>query len=169
MVVASEELLNTGTFQLLLVLNHGLRVGILPLAVRVLGIEVVLGFGRNERCLYLFVVQGVPVVTSEPLVVFDVFWPVQAQSARRLSLDELVDKVGGLDRPALGDLIFLDLDLFRKNMVSDLLPVSALVGTLAKHAFVRDDTHSEVVNSDAVVLAAHDFRSHVTRCTRSIL
>lgn len=54
-------------------------------------------------------------------------------------------------------------------MVSDLLPVLAVVWTLAKHALVGDDSHGEVVNSDTMVLPAHDLRGHIAWRARSIL
>lgn len=54
-------------------------------------------------------------------------------------------------------------------MVTNLLPVLAVVWTLAKHAFIGDHAHREVVDCDAVVLPAHDLWSHVARRARCIL
>ena len=53
-------------------------------------------------------------------------------------------------------------------MISDLLPVLTLVRTLAKHALIGDDTHCKVVNSNAMVLSAHDFWCHVARSARRV-
>lgn len=55
----------------------------------------------------------------------------------------------------------MDLDLFRQNVIANLLSVLPVVWPFAKHAFVGDHAHSKVVDSDAVVLAAHDFWGHV--------
>ena len=55
----------------------------------------------------------------------------------------------------------MDLDLFRQNVIANLLSVLPMVRPLAKHALVGDHAHRKVVDSDAVVLAAHDFWSHV--------
>jgi len=55
----------------------------------------------------------------------------------------------------------VNFDLLGKDVVSDLLPVLAVVGALAEHAFVGDHTHGEVIDSDAVILPAHDLRRHV--------
>lgn len=53
-------------------------------------------------------------------------------------------------------------------MVANLFPVFATIRTFAEHAFVRDNTHSEVIDGDAVVLATHDFWCHVAGCSRGI-
>jgi len=53
-------------------------------------------------------------------------------------------------------------------MVADLLSILSLIRSLAKHALVRDDTHSKVVYSHAVILTAHNFWSHVSRSSRGI-
>jgi len=48
-------------------------------------------------------------------------------------------------------------------VVSNFLAVFALVGTLAKHAFVGNHTHRKVVHSYAVILSTHNFGGHVAR------
>ena len=56
----------------------------------------------------------------------------------------------------------MDLDLFRKDMVTDLLPVLAMVRALAEHTLISDYSHREVVDGDAMILSAHDLGSHIS-------
>lgn len=63
----------------------------------------------------------------------------------------------------------LNLNLLRKNMVTDFFAILADVGALAEHALVGDDAHCKVVNGYAVVLAAHHLWRHVARRSRSVL
>ena len=88
-----------------------------------------------------------------------------SESIARFALDQFVDKVGGLSSPTTGDLLLMDFYLFRQNMIANLLSILAIVRPLAKHALVGDHTHCKVVDSDSVVLATHDFRSHIARRT----
>ena len=92
-----------------------------------------------------------------------------SESVARLALYELVDEVSGLVGPIAWDLLLVDLHLFRQDVVADLLPILPVVWSLTKHAFIGDHTHCEVVDSNAVVLTAHDFRRHVARRSRSVL
>lgn len=55
---------------------------------------------------------------------------VQTQSIRWLPLDHLVDEVGSLDRPALGYLVPLNLNLLRQDMVANFLPGLSDIGPL---------------------------------------
>ena len=102
-------------------------------------------------------------------MVFDFSCTVIAQSVLRLSLDHLVDEVGGLDGPASWDVSFLDLDLLRQDVVSDFLPGLAHVGSAAEHALVGHHAHSEVVDTSSVVDSAHHLRRHVAGCSRGVL
>ena len=63
----------------------------------------------------------------------------------------------------------MDLDLFRKDMVTDLLPVLAMVRSLAEHTLISDDSHREVVDGYTVILAAHDLGSHIAGRARCVL
>ena len=63
----------------------------------------------------------------------------------------------------------MDLDLFRKDMVTNLLPILAMIRPLAEHTLVGDDSHCEVVNGHSVILAAHDLWSHISGRARGIL
>ena len=63
-------------------------------------------------------------------MLLDLMRAIQAESVGRLPLQALVDEVCGLDGPALRDLVPLYLDLFRQNVVSNLLPTLADIGSL---------------------------------------
>ena len=168
MIVAVEQLLNARSFKFRLVLPHCFRVGVLPLTVSVLCVKVVLSTGWDERCGDLFIIESVPVETSEPLVVFEDLWTFFAESVTGLSLDEAIDEISCLVAPVPWDFGFSDLDLLRENVVSDLLPVLSVVRTFAEHALIGNDAHGEVVDRDAVVLTAHDLGSHVTWSSRCV-
>ena len=161
MVVAFEELLDARSLQLCLVLQHLFRVRILPLTVRVFLIEVIFMLGWHKGRTYTLLAQRIPVEVREPLVLLHDVGTFFAQSVCRLSLDQAIDQVGCLRRPAPWDVLWMDLHLLGQDLVSDLLTVFSVVGTLAKHAFVGDYAHGEVVDGDAMILPAHHFRCHV--------
>lgn len=54
-------------------------------------------------------------------------------------------------------------------MVSDVLPSFAVIRPLTKHSFEADDADGEVVDGDAVVLAAHDLGRHVAGRAAGVL
>lgn len=54
-------------------------------------------------------------------------------------------------------------------MVSDLFTRLAQVGPSPEHTLVGDHTHSEVINKEGVILAAHHFRRHVAGRAASVL
>lgn len=150
-------------------LKHLLGVGVFPLAVRVLSVKIIFLSWRHKGTSPLLLQELVPVKVLEPNVFLDLFGTVQAQARGRLPLDELVDKISGFPAPPVGNILLLDLHLLGQDVVTDLLPVLPLVGTLTEHALVSDDTHREVVNRDAVVLPAHDLRGHVAGRTAGVL
>ena len=102
---------------------------VLPVLINVLLIKVVL-FWWDKRRLNLSVPQILPREIFQPGVILDLIGPVQAEAVRRLPLNHLVDEVCGLNGPALRDLIPLDLDLFCQNVISNLLPTLADIGSL---------------------------------------
>lgn len=102
---------------------------VLPVLINVLLIKVVL-FWWDKRRLNLSVPQILPREIFQPGVILDLIGPVQAEAVRRLPLNHLVDEVSSLDGPALRDLVPLDLDLFGQNVISNLLPTLADIGSL---------------------------------------
>lgn len=91
------------------------------------------------------------------------------QSIARFALNQPIDEVSRLDGPSPRDFVRVDLDLLGENVVTDLLPVLAMVGSFAKHAFVSYHAHGEVIDCNAVILSAHNLGCHVSRCPRSVL
>ena len=128
-IVPVELSLNGVTPQAQQVLLEFLIFLVLPVLINVLLIKVVL-FWRNKRRLNLPVPQILPREIFQPGVILDLVGPVQAEAVRRLPLNHLVDEVCGLDGPALRDLVPLDLDLFGQNVISNLLPTLADIGSL---------------------------------------
>lgn len=80
-----------------------------------------------------------------------------------------VNEISSFDTPAIWHISLLDLYLFGKDVLSDLLSTSSSVWAPAKHAFISDDTHSKVVDCHSVRLLAHYFGSHVSWSTGCIL
>jgi hypothetical protein len=81
----------------------------------------------------------------------------------RLALYKFIYEVGGLSAPPMRNILLLYLHLLAQNVVANLLAVLTLIGSLAKHALVRNHTHRKVVYCHAVVLAAHYFGGHIAR------
>ena len=150
-------------------LEHLLRVRVFPLAIRVFGIEVVFGQRWHEGCFHALLTQTIPVKVVEPWMFPQNMRSLLPETVTRLPLDQSVDKISSICRPVLRNFILMDLDLFRKDMVTNLLPVLAMVWPLAEHAFVSDDSHREVVDGHTVVLAAHDLGSHIAGRARCVL
>jgi len=63
----------------------------------------------------------------------------------------------------------MNLDLLGQDVITDLFTVLTMVWALAKHAFVSNDTHREVINCDTMVLTAHYLWCHVSGRARRIL
>lgn len=155
-VVAIEQGLDGVAPQEEGVLAHLLFVVVLPVAVGVLGVEVVFLRG-HEGGLDPPVQQVVPLVVFKPDVALDFLGAVEAESVDGLALDELVDKVSSFQAPAGRHLVAPDLHLLGEDVVSDFLAVFTYIGTFPVHALVADDARSEVVYCHAVVLPTHHF------------
>jgi len=102
-------------------------------------------------------------------MVFDFLAAIVPKPVLRLSLDHLVDEVGSLDAPPNRHLLFLDLDLLRQDVVSDVLPGFAYVRAFAEHALVSHYSHSKIVHGERMVLPAHDLGGHVPWRSRCVL
>lgn len=89
-----------------------------------------MGFFRGVRGDQLLIKEGLPVEVLEPHMLFHLIGPIQAQPVRWFSLEAFIDEICCLQGPALGDLMFADLNLFSENIVPDVLPVLAVVGSL---------------------------------------
>ena len=96
-------------------------------------------------------------------------WALFAQAVTWFALDKPIDEISRLVRPSLWDFIRVDLDLLGQDVISDLFSVLTMVGTLAKHALICNNTHGKVVDSNSMILSAHDFWGHIARCPGCIL
>ena len=96
-------------------------------------------------------------------------WSLLAEAVTRFALDQPIDEVGRLDRPSIRDLVRMNLDLLGQNVISDLLPILAMIRSLPMHAFIGNDTHGKVINSDTMVLPTHDLGCHIPRRSRRVL
>ena len=91
---------------------------------------------------------------------------IDAQPISWPSLQKSIDEISSLQAPVFRDLIFLYLNLARKDLFSQFFSFSGfLVRKFLKHALVADNTERIVVRGYAMLLAADDFRSHVSHCS----
>ena len=163
MVVPFEELLDARSLQLCLVLKHLFRVSVLPLAICVFLIEVVFMLRWHKGCTYALFTQCIPIEVCKPLVLLHNVRTLFAQPVCWLSLDQTIDQVCSLRRPASWDVIWMNLDLLGQDLVSNLFTVFSMIRSLAKHAFVGNYAHCKVVHSNTMILSAHHFWCHVAR------
>lgn len=92
---------------------------------------------------------------------FDFVYTIVAETFVALPLNELVDEVGCLEGPAVGDVLLADLHLLLEDLVTNLLPGLSHVWPPAHHALEGDHSESVVVNSESVILLAENLRGHV--------
>lgn len=96
---------------------------------------------RDEGGIYIFLEQRTPWETFEPRVFFNfIHASLASQPIAGLSLNHLrlkriysVDKVSSFARPARWHLFWFDLNLLAQYLVSNLSPISAIVGPSTKH------------------------------------
>ena len=167
-VVSVECLLEDLLVEQLHMLLDLLTVLVAPFAIGVSGVKIV-GIGRYERCSEALIQQIIPGEVAEPRMVLDVFRPIETETIQRFALDQPVDEVSSLDRPAGWDVRLPDLNLTRQDVLSDLAPVASGIRSAAKHALETNDAHSKVVDSHAVRLAAHHLRRHIAWSARCVL
>ena len=111
MIIAFKKLLDAWSLQFSDVLKHLFRVGVLPLTVCVLGVEVIFSPGRDKRCRHLLLIKSLPVEAQEPRMFLKNLWAFFSESISWFSLNEPVNEVSGLVWPASWDLIVMNLDL----------------------------------------------------------
>ena len=63
-----------------------------------------------------------------------------------LSLQESIDKICRLQRPIIGNLVLLDLDLLSQHFFSDFFTRTAMKRTSSQHHLVRDDSDSKIIS-----------------------
>ena len=168
MIITLKELLDARSLQFSLMLDHSLGIGILPVTVSVFGVEVILMPRWYEWRLHALLVQILPVEALEPAMLLEHLGAFLTETITWFSLQKLVNKVSSFQRPTVRDIRIVNFDLLGQNMVANLFPVFATIGTFAEHALVSNDTHGEVIDSDTVVLATHHFWCHVAGRSRGI-
>ena len=128
-----------------------------------------LGYLWQEWGLNLALHEVVPWEVGEPRVVLDLFRAVGAQPIFRLSLDHLlglvseeegysVDEIKGFVRPSLRLSAWFYLHLLQQDLITDLSSTPSQIRSTPHHALICDYSKRVVINRNAVVLSAHDFR-----------
>jgi len=92
-----------------------------------------------------------------------------SQPILRFSLNHLIDKVCCFNAPSSWDFTFLDLNLFRKYVVSNFFSRLSYIWSSSKHAFVGHYSYCKIINRSCMILSAHYFWSHVPWCSWGIL
>lgn len=118
-------------------------------------------FGRDKRSFHALGYERFPIEIVEPLMVFENVRAFFAKAISWLALNQFVDEISSLDRPARRNILLMDSYLLLENVLANFLSIFTMIGPLAKHALVSDDPHSEVVDCHSMVLSAHDFWCHI--------
>ena len=164
-VVAFEELLDTVPTQLGLTFFDSLSVFPL-LIVHMIRIEIVNMDVWHVLRLHLPGSKGLPTEVVKPGMGLElVCATLIADSIHRFPLQALVDEIGSSLIPPCWYVSLLDLDLSKQDLVPDILSRASFIRPLAHHALICDDTHSEVVRSQSMVLPAHNLWGHVAGST----
>lgn len=119
--------------------------------------------------MHLLLDKLLPVKVTKPHMLLHLVGPVEAYPVRGLPLDQLIDEVGSFHGPARREVALLQYHLFFKYLITYFFPILADVGPPAKHKLIKYDAQREIIDSYSVILAAHHFRSHVSRRTRCVL
>ena len=93
---------------------------------------------------------------------------VDSEPIHWFPLDTFVHEICCFERPTIRQIAPPDLHLLVENLLPILLPGFPSEWPFPVHEFVDDDSNSEVVNSDSVVLLAEDFRCHVSRSSAGV-
>lgn len=101
-------------------------------------------------------------------MVFNLLWPIEAETVDGLALDQTVNEVRSFKRPAWRHLVLANLNLLRQDVVSDLFTRFSNIRSLPIHALIPDHAHCEVIDSNSMILPAHDLWCHVSWCSRGI-
>ena len=167
-IVPFKQLLDTVSAQLSLTFFYSF--GIFPfLIVNMICVEIVNFNVRDVLWLHATASQRIPIEVSKPGVRFKLSRTLHVTDAIHwLPLQTLIYKVCRFLIPAFSYAILLDLNLAGEDLISDILASSSFIGSFTHHTFVRNDTNSEVVSGQAMILSAHDFRCHVTWRTTSL-
>jgi hypothetical protein len=96
MIVTLKELLDARSLQFCLMLDHSFRVGILPVTISVLRVEVIFMSRRDEWRLHALLIQGLPIEAIEPAMLLKHLGAFFAETITWLTLQKFIDEVGCL-------------------------------------------------------------------------
>ena len=83
-----------------------------------------------------------------------------SQSFLRFSLNHFVNKISCFNRPTLGNFSFFYLNLFWQYMFPYFFSRFSYIRSSSIHAFISHYTGCKVINSNSVILSAHNLRSY---------
>lgn len=167
-VVSIEKRLHTISSEICHVLFEFWIFEVLPFFVNIFLIKVVLHW-RDERSSHPLFVEVLPRKICHPRVVLDLIGAVGTKSILWFSLNHFIDEVCGLNRPSPRHFALFDLNLFAQNVVPDFFAGFSDVGPSTVHALVGHNSNGEIIDRSCMVLTAHNFWSHVTWRTGSVL
>lgn len=81
----------------------------------------------------------------------------------------LIDEICSLWRPFVWKFVEFYLHLLCEDVLSDLLPVSAIIRSSAEHKFVAHHSECEIVGRESMVLMADHLRRHIARSSTGVL
>ena len=112
--------------------------------------------------------KSLPVIVTQPNVLFHFWRSIESESITRLTLKQLINEISGFKRPASWQVTSFDLHLFCKNHITNFLTAATDVGSSTQHELISNHSYGKVVDSVRMILATHYFGSHVARCTRGV-
>ena len=81
----------------------------------------------------------------------------------------LIDEVSCIHAPIIRHLAFSYLGLPINDGISNFSSTLSNIGPPAEHAFPSNDSDSEIIRSNSVIILAHHLRSHVAGSTTSLV
>ena len=93
----------------------------------------------------------------------------ETKAIGRFSLKQLVDEISRFHGPAFWYINFLKIDLFRENLISNVLASLTCIGPSSQHQLMSYYPKCEIVDLHAMVLTTHNFRSHISWRSRGIV
>jgi len=113
-------------------------------------------------------VKGLPVKILKPRMYFNFRWAVGTETLDWLPFNKPIYKINGLGTPAFWGLVRTNFALTGKNHVSDFFPSSSIIGSATHHTFICDYADCIIINTDPMILLAHDFWGHVAGCAAAL-
>lgn len=93
---------------------------------------------------------------------------IVTESIWRLSLNHTIDKICTLQRPSFRNILFFQLNLFCKDLVSNLFSTSTIIWPFSEHHFVCNNTNCKIIDLIWMILTAKNLWSHISRSSTCI-